>query len=209
MKKSVIVLGAGGHAKVVIEIVRALGYQVSYCVAGSDSPDDCMGVPVLKGDSHLPELRHFGHSLFFPAIGSNTIRERSTAHAVSIGYELINAISPNAIISPSLVLGKGIAIMSGVVINAQCKIDDLAIINTGATVDHDCHIGFCAHVAPQCALAGNVSIGSRAFLGIGTCVIPDVTIGDKSIIGAGSVVISDIPSSVTALGHPAKFSLGS
>lgn len=204
MKNSVIVLGAGGHAKVVIEILRAAGHQVSYCVGGEDSPPECMGVPVLHGDDHLFRLRDAGYSLVFPAIGSNTVRERAAAHATQIGYALVNAISPYAMVSPSLVLGKGIAIMSGVVINAQCQIDDLAIINTGATVDHDCHIGFCAHVAPQCALAGNVKVRKGAFLGIGTKVIPDITIGSNSIIGAGGVVISDIPSSTTALGHPAK-----
>lgn len=204
IKESVIVLGAGGHAKVVIEILRAVGYQVSYCVGGADSPDECMGVPVLHGDEHLHALRHSGYSLLFPAIGSNERRERAAAHAVNLGYQLVNAISPHAIISPSIVLGKGIAIMSGAVINAQSTIEDLAIINTGATVDHDCHIGFCAHVAPQCALAGNVTIGPQAFVGIGTSIIPNKTIGNQSIIGAGSVVISDIPSSLTALGNPAK-----
>jgi len=203
-KKPVIVLGAGGHAKVIIELLRAAGYQVSYCVGGADSPDECMGIPVLKGDDHLPKLRQLGYSSVFPAIGSNAIRERAAAHVLDLGYELVNAISPHAIISPSLVLGKGIAIMSGVVINAQSTIDDLAIINTGATVDHDCHIGFCAHVAPQCALAGNVTVGAKAFVGIGTSIIPNKRIGDQSIIGAGSVVISDIPSSLTALGNPAK-----
>jgi UDP-perosamine 4-acetyltransferase len=203
MKEAIVVLGAGGHAKVVIEILRAAGRHVSYCVGGAGGPLECMGVPVLQGDDHLLRLRNAGYSLVFPAIGSNTVRERAAAHAIEVGYELVNAISPYAILSPSLVLGRGIAIMSGVVINADCKIDDLAIINTGATVDHDCHIGFCAHVAPQCALAGNVKIGQRTFLGIGTKVIPDKIIGNSSIVGAGGVVISDIPSSTTALGHPA------
>jgi|GEM_PF-149524 len=203
-KRSVIVLGAGGHAKVIIEILRAAGYEVSYCVGGADSPEQCMGVPVLRGDNHLSELRQLGYSLLFPAIGSNAIRERAAAYAVNIGYELINAISPQAIISPSVVLGKGIAIMSGAVINAQSTLEDLVIINTGATVDHDCRIGFCAHVAPQCALAGNVTIGSGALVGIGTSIIPAITIGNQSLVGAGSVVISDIPSSSTALGNPAK-----
>ncbi|MFA5171088.1 MAG: acetyltransferase [Sulfuriferula sp.] len=204
MKNSVVVLGGGGHAKVVIEILRAAGYQVNYCVGGEDSPATCLDVPVLQGDEQLIKLREAGNSLLFPAIGSNRIRERATAHAVTLGFELVNAISPFAIISPSVVLGKGIAIMSGAIINAESHIEDLAIINTGATVDHDCRIGFCAHIAPQCALAGNVTVGQRAFLGISTTVIPDITIGDNTMIGAGGVVISDIPSSTTALGHPAR-----
>ncbi|MCD6027068.1 MAG: putative UDP-perosamine 4-acetyltransferase [Solimicrobium sp.] len=203
-KKPVIVLGAGGHAKVIIEILRAVGYRVSYCIASPGSPNECMGVPVLQGDEYLVKLRSSGHSLLFPAIGSNAVRERAAAHAVGLGYELINAISPHAIISPSISLGKGIAIMGGVVINAQSTIEDLSIINTGATIDHDCHIGFCAHVAPQCALAGNVIIGPGAFVGIGASIIPQRMIGNHSIVGAGSVVTLDIPSSATAVGIPAR-----
>lgn len=204
MKRSIIVLGAGGHAKVVIEILHAAGYQVSYCVGDDDSPNECMGIPVLKGDEQLFRLYDAGYSLVFPAIGSNTIRERAATCAIEIGYELVNAISPYAIVSQSLVLGRGVAIMSGVVINAECKIDDLAIINTGVTVDHDCHIGFCVHIAPQCALAGNVKVGKRAFLGIGTTVIPDIIIGNNAITGAGSVVISNIPAATIVVGHPAR-----
>jgi UDP-perosamine 4-acetyltransferase len=204
MKNSVIVLGAGGHAKVVIEILRAAGHQISYCVGGEDSPKECMGVPVLLGDDHLFKLRDAGYSSIFPAIGSNLVRQRAAIHAVKLGFTLVNAISPYAIVSPSLVIGKGVVIMSGVVINAQCNIEDLVIINTGATIDHDCHIGVGAHVAPQCALAGNVKVGQGVFLGIGTVVIPDITIGSHSIIGAGGVVISDIPPSSTAVGNPAK-----
>lgn len=204
MKKSVIVLGAGGHAKVVIELLNASGYQVDFCVGGNDSPRDCLGIPVLRGDRHLRQLRDDGYGLVFAAIGSNVIRERAAAHAVDLGYKLVNAISPHAEISLSAVLGVGIAIMSGVVINAESRIDDLAIINTGATVDHDCHVGFCAHVAPQCALAGNVQVGRHAFLGIGTKVVPNIKVGDNATTGAGSVVISEVSASTIALGNPAK-----
>lgn len=207
MKNSVIVLGAGGHAKVVIEILMSAGHQVSFCVGGEKSPKECLGVPVLQGDEHLFKLRDAGYSLIFPAIGSNFVRQRAATHAVQLGFTLVNAISPYAIVSPSLVLGKGIAIMSGAVINAQCDIADLAIINTGATIDHDCHIGISVHVAPQCALAGNVKVGRGVFLGIGTVVIPDINIGNHSVIGAGSVVISDIPPSSTAVGNPARILL--
>jgi UDP-perosamine 4-acetyltransferase len=204
MNNSIIVLGAGGHAKVVIEILRAAGHHVSYCVGGADSLETCLDVPVLQGDEHLIRLLEAGYTSLFPAIGSNKIRERATAHALKLGYKLINAISPHALISPSATLGKGIAIMGGAVINAQSNIEDLAIINTGATIDHDCQIGFCAHIAPQCGLAGNVQVGRHAFLGIGTKVIPEINIGNNTIVGAGSVVISNIPALTTAFGCPAK-----
>ncbi|BAL22593.1 acetyltransferase [Azoarcus sp. KH32C] len=204
MSRGVIVIGAGGHAKVVIELLVAGGHVVDYCVAGPGSPDRCLGIEVLSGDHHLHELFANGWRSVFPAIGANHLRERVAGQAREIGFKLVSAISPFAIVSPSATLGNGIAIMGGAVINAEARIDDLAIINTGATVDHDCHIGTCAHIAPQCALAGNVEVGPRAFLGAGTVVIPGITIGTGSTIGAGSVVVRDIPSSIMALGHPAK-----
>jgi UDP-perosamine 4-acetyltransferase len=204
MSNGVVVLGAGGHAKVVIEILRVSGYVVDYCIAGDNAPDRCMGVEVLSGDQHIARLFAAGYRLIFPAIGANLLRKHLASQAIEIGYTLVNAISPHAIVSPSAIIGCGVAIMGGVVINAEARIDDLAIINTGATVDHDCHIGTCAHVAPQSALAGCVQVGCLAFLGAGTVVIPEVVIGDQAVVGAGSVVVADIPASVLVVGHPAK-----
>ena len=94
--------------------------------------------------------------------------------------------------------------MAGVIINADSEIGDLAIINTGATVDHDCRVSEGVHIAPQCAIAGTVVIGRMSFLGIGTRVIPGVGIGSNVTVGAGGVVIGDIPDNVTAVGVPAR-----
>lgn len=204
MSKGVIVIGAGGHAKVCIELLHAMGNDVAYCVGGPDSPDTCVGVPVLKSDSFLLQLRKEGYASVFVAIGSNRLRQRLADTALEHGYSLINAISPQAVISPSARFGNGIAVMAGAVINAEAVIEDLAIINTCASVDHDCRIGRAAHIAPQCGLAGNVTVGAGAFLGIGCKVIPEVRIGENVIIGAGGVVISDMGNETRAVGVPAK-----
>jgi UDP-perosamine 4-acetyltransferase len=203
MQNGIVVIGAGGHAKVCVELLRAMGEQVDYCIGGDDSADTCVGVPVLKGDEHIERLREKGYHEAFVAIGSNRLRERLAALAVGQGYRLINAVSPAATISPSARLGLGVAIMAGVVINADATIADLAIINTGATIDHDCQIGRAAHIAPQCGLAGNVTVGSRSFLGVGCKVVPGISIGENAMLGAGSVVIANIPQGVTAVGVPA------
>jgi UDP-perosamine 4-acetyltransferase len=140
----------------------------------------------------------------FIAIGDNRLRLKLLAQVLEMGFELINAISPNAVVSPTAVLGRGIAIMAGAVINASARIGDGAIINTNAGVDHDCWIGNGAHIGPRSALAGNVIVGCEAFLGIGSTVLPGTRIGNRATIGAGSVVLRDIPDDITAVGAPAR-----
>lgn len=200
----IVLIGAGGHAKVCIELLQAMGEEIAYCVGGEDSPNLCLGVPVLKGDENLVRLYSEGYSRLFVAIGSNRLRERLATLAMEQGYQLVNAISPQAIISPTVKLGSGIAVMAGAVINAEATIADLAIINTGATVDHDCRIGKAVHIAPQCGLAGNVIIGNLSFLGIGSKVIPEIEIGEQVTIGAGGIVVSSVGSGATAVGVPAR-----
>jgi len=199
-----VVVGAGGHAKVCIEILRHMGERVTYCVAGPGAAGSCVGVPILAGDERIHQLRSEGFERAFIAIGDNATRWRLGQSLMHEGFLLANAISPAATVSPSAVIGSGVAIMAGVVINAESRIDDLAIVNTGATLDHDCVVGAAAHVAPQCALAGNVKVGRQSFLGIGTTVIPGRRIGESVMIGAGGVVIDDVPDGVTAVGVPAR-----
>lgn len=204
MKSEIIVIGAGGHAKVCIELLRAQGDVVAFCIGSSDSSDTCVGVPVLKSDDYLATLRNEGYGKVFVAIGSNALRNRLAQSATDFGFELVNALSPSAVISPSARIGKGVAVMAGAVINAEASIDDLCIINTGATVDHDCQIGRAAHIAPQSALAGNVEIGKESFVGIGTKIIPTICVGEFVMIGAGSVVITNVDSRTKVVGVPAK-----
>lgn len=204
MQEGIVVVGSGGHAKVVIELLRAMGETVAYCIGGPNDADTCLGVHVLKGDEHMSLLRLEGYHRAFIAVGSNQVRRRLADTAIQVGYELVKAISPHAMLSPTARLGNGVAIMAGAILNAECSIDDLAIINTGASIDHDCRIGRAAHVAPQCALAGSVVVGPGSFLGVGCKVIPGVQIGEDVTIGAGGVVIEDMPSGVVAVGVPAK-----
>ena len=200
----IVVVGAGGHAKVCIELLVAMGEQVAWCIGENDSPTKCAGVPVLIGDENLQKLSAEGYHRAFIAIGTNSLRKKLADLAGKIGYQLVNAISPGAIISPSARLGIGIAIMGGVVINAESVIGDLTIINTGAAIDHDCIIGEAVHIGPQSGLAGKVTIGSHSFLGIGCKVVPEIKVGEHVTIGAGAVVINSIESKVTVLGVPAR-----
>jgi UDP-perosamine 4-acetyltransferase len=200
----VIVVGAGGHAKVVIELINAIAKYRLIGLVAKGSSGETGGIPVIGTDDDLPRLRQSGVEHAFVALGDNRRRLTIGRHLQRLGFKIINAISPTAIISPSVQLGAGIAIMSAAVINAECRIEDFAIINTGVIVDHDGQIGEASHIAPGCALAGTIKVGRLAFLGTGTSVIPGISIGEEAVVGAGACLISDVPSRMVAVGVPAR-----
>ncbi len=204
MTSGVVIIGGGCHAKVVIESLRASGQAVAAIVDADPTPRTVLDVPVVGDDLKLAELREQGLSSLFVAIGDNRLREKLGRKGRELGFTLVNAIHPSAVISPTVRLGEGVAIMAGVAINADSQVEDLAIINTGAVVDHDCRLGAACHLGPASALAGNVTLGERAFLGVGARVIPGVTIGADTIVGAGGVVVRDLPDGVLAVGVPVK-----
>lgn len=200
----VVIVGGGGHAKVVIESLRASGHAVAAIVDADPTPREVLGVPVVGDDLQLSDLRGQGLSALFVAIGDNQLRQTLGRRARGLGFSLVNAVHPSAVISPSARIGEGVAVMAGAVINAGSHVGDLAIVNTGAVVDHDCRLGAACHLGPASALAGGVTVGDRTFLGVGARVIPGVTIGADSIVGAGGVVVRDLPDAVLAIGVPAQ-----
>ena len=204
MAAGVVIIGGGGHAKVVIESLRAAGETVAVIVDADPTPREVLGVPVVGDDLALQGLRAQGFSKLFVAVGDNRLRQTLGRKARELGFGLVNAIHPSAMISASARLGEGVAVMAGAVVNAESQVGDLAIINTGAVVDHDCRLGVACHVAPASALAGGVNVGDRAFLGVGVRVIPGVTIGADTVVGAGGVVVRNLPDAVLAIGAPAK-----
>lgn len=201
----VVVIGAGGHAKVVIELIREAGdHEVCGLLDADPSPRQVLGVPVIGDDDVLPRLRSEGIAHAFVALGDNRLRVEIGRKAEAMGFSLVNAISRAAVLSPSVRLGAGVAVMAGAVVNAETCIEDMVVVNTNAGVDHDCLLGEGAHVGPGSALAGGVQIGRLAFLGVGTRTIPGVSIGEGAVIGAGACVVSDIPAYVLAYGSPAR-----
>ena len=200
----IVVVGAGGHAKVCIELLQASGHDVAYAVGGADSADTCVGVTVVRGDEYLVRLLQNGHSRAFVAVGSNPTRRRLADYVRQLGYKLENAISPDSIISRSVVLGEGVAVMAGAVINACSVIHDYAIINTGAVVDHDCSIGVAAHIAANCALAGNVAVGACAFIGVEQMSYQKSMLRATRSWGRGAWVIRDVAAGDTVVGAPAR-----
>lgn len=201
---AIVVVGAGGHAKVVIECLRVSGWHVIGCTDVDPLPRDCAGVPVIGADDKLIELKAQGIAHAFCALGDNRLRERLGDEILALGFTLPSVVGPGANVSPSARLGHGVAILPGAVVNVDSMIGDFAIINTNANVDHDAVIGRSAHIGPGAALAGQVAVGDRSFVATGSSVIPRIQIGSDSIIGAGSVVVADIQSKAVAFGNPAR-----
>lgn len=203
MKQQVVVVGAGGHARVCVELLLQLGYDIVACV-GSAPADAILGVPVIVGDHHLAILRDQGIRLAFVALGDNRLRKRLAETCESLGYAFVNAVSPHAVVSENATLGNGVAIMPRAVVNVGAIIGDFVVINTGATVDHDCQLGKAVHVAPQCGLAGSITIGEGSLIGIGSSLLPGIRVGSYAVVGAGSVVTRDVPEGKVTFGTPAK-----
>lgn len=202
-----VIIGAGGHGKVVLEILRLAG---QHNVVGFIDADPAIagthvqGVPVLGGVNLLPKLRRQDIGAAIIAIGDNRARVGYREYVAAAGLELTNAVHPSAVVSPTAKLGRGVVVAAGAVIGVESQVEDLAIINTSAVVDHECHVGLAAHICPGALLAGHVRVGGGALVGLGARITPCLTIGQHAIVGAGAVVVEGVPPDVTVMGVPAK-----
>lgn len=198
------VVGAGGHAKVVIECLRFAGWTVIGCTDADPSPRSCAGAEVIGGDERLAGLRSEGVGHAFCALGGNALRDRIGERLAGMGFDLPAVVGPGSNLSPSASLGAGTIMMPGSSLNVESRIGPMVIVNTNASIDHDADIGRAAHVGPGAALAGEVSVGARSFVATGSAVVPRIRIGSDTIVGAGSVVVRDLPDRVVAFGNPAR-----
>jgi UDP-perosamine 4-acetyltransferase len=200
-----VVVGAGGHASVVIEAVRAVGrLMLVGIVDPNPAARELLGIPVLGGDECLPAVRREGVELAIIAVGDNRRRQAISDTVRAQGFALPPVLHPAAFLSPSAVVGPGAVVMARAVVGTRARVGALAIINTGAIVEHDNEIGIAAHVAPGVTLAGLVHVGDRALVGVGSAVRPGIRIGADAIVGAGSAVVSDVGACAIVAGAPAR-----
>ncbi len=207
MQKSIII-GAGGHGRVVLDIIRAAGeYQPIGFIDNNPQlwGKYVDGLKVLGDFSKIEEIAKSDEQIgAIVAIGDCRIRRTFAEMLASANIELINAIHPSANVASTATLGKNIVIAAGAVICAHCQIGNSVILNTGCIVDHESIIANSAHICPGAKLAGRVIVESGAFVGIGATIIQNVRIGTDAVVGAGAVVIKDVPADVTVVGVPAK-----
>lgn len=199
-----IVVGGGGHARVVIDTARSagvfdlVGILDDHLEAGRDAID---GVPVL-GPITPEALRAHGAAQAVIAIGSNQARQSIAARLDGLAI-WATIIHPRACVAPTAMVGEGAVVFANAVVQPCATIGRHAILNTASSVDHDSDIAAFVHIGPGAHLAGNVTVGEGTLFGIGSCAIPGCQIGCWSAVGAGAAVVRDIPAHVTAVGVPA------
>ena len=198
------IYAAGGHSKVILDILHCQGKNLVAIV--DDAPpvgiSHIHGIPLLHSSSLANILTN--NSRWIVAIGNNRTRKKVSMRLQAQGYQFTSAIHPSARIALGVTIGEGTVVMANTVINTDATIGNQVIINTGATVDHDCEILDYSHIAPGCSLCGQVKTGEGSLLGVGTKVIPLTTIGEWTTCGAGSVVNKSLPAFCVAYGCPAK-----
>jgi UDP-perosamine 4-acetyltransferase len=164
-----------------------------------------LGVPMLGTQLDL-EIVTVSQSVttLCVAIGANFDRQRVSREITESGHALTQAVSRFAMLSMSATCGEGVQLLAGSVVNAATRIGAGTIVNTNASIDHDCVVGEFAHVAPGATIGGGVTIGDLAFVGIGATVLPGITVGAGAMVGAGAVVIADVAPGATVVGVPAR-----
>lgn len=194
------VVGAGGHAKVVISTARSAGYTDIIAV---DDDGALWGRSILGVQIEGPSERVLADAdaLAVLAIGTNATRRALAARARCTFTSVVHA---SAVVDPTVKLEPGCVVFAGVVIQPDTTVGAHGIVNTGASIDHDCVLGEAVHVAPGARLAGAVTLGDEVFVGIGAAIIPGITVGARTMIGAGAAVVRDLAADVRVAGVPAR-----
>ena len=191
-----ILIGASGHAKVIIDSLQLSGESISCLVDANPEINELMGYSVIHDAKFTP-----GDEPLIFSIGSNEIRQKLAQHyQANFG----RAIHPQTIIDESVALGEGTVVMAGVVVNRDTVVGKHAILNTSCSIDHDNELGDYVHISPNATLCGGIKIREGTHIGAGATIIPNISIGAWATVGAGAVVIEDVPDYATVVGNPAR-----
>lgn len=194
-------MGGGGHAKVIVSLLRTLGHEIAGVLDDDPEMLNCsvLGVPVIGPSERL--LQHQAPAAVL-AVGDNDTRRRLAERFPHTEWPAL--VHPEAFVDPSATITAGSVVMAGAVVQADSEIGVHCIVNTNATVDHDCLLGDFVHVASGATLTGGVTLGAGVFFGAGATCLPGMTVGDWSVVGAGAVVNRPIPARSLAKGVPVR-----
>lgn len=204
VKDNILIFGAGGHGRVVLDILIESG---AGNILGFIDDDKSKAGEKIRGFSVLGDFTYLANkksACIALGIGNNIIRERIFTKAKGMDIPVISAVHPKAIVSRDVNIGQGVVIMPGAVINSGTALEDGVVVNTGASVDHDSYLNRFCQIWPGAHLAGTVRVGEFSYVGTGASVIQNINIGKNVMIGAGTVIIKDVPDNVTIAGNPGK-----
>ncbi len=206
--KPLIIIGAGGHAKVLIDALILLRAPILGISESNRALErsELLGIPVICKDEELEKYPPESVTLVngIGGVRDTGLRREVFKRFKRRGYVFLQVIHPSAVISTNAVLAEGVQVMAGAVIQAGVNVAENAIINTKASVDHDCQIGGHVHLAPGVTVCGNVKIGDSVHVGSGATIIQGIIVGSRCLIGAGTLVVKDVPPGATVLGVPGR-----
>jgi UDP-perosamine 4-acetyltransferase len=205
---AVLILGAGGHAKVLIDALQTQGRAILGCtdLDPAKRGSTVNAVQILGGDEYVLTLEPRG-TLLVNGVGSVNlpdVRRAVFERFKAAGFTFATVVHPRATVSAQAILEEGAQVMAGAVVQTNAVIGANTIVNTGAVIDHDCRIGAHCHVAPGCSLSGTVSVGESSHVGTGAVIVQGVTLGERCLVAAGAVVTQSWGAGVKLMGVPAR-----
>ena len=200
--KDLIIIGAGGHGRVIADIAQKLGVYETISFLDDSDTKESMGLPIVGKTSDI--TKYIEVADVFVAIGNNTVRGEFVESLLAMGANIPTLIHPSAVIGACVEIGVGTAIMAGAVVTPCSKLGKGVIVNTCSSVDHDCIIDDYCHIAVGAHVAGKVNLGEKVWIGAGVTIKNNVSICSDCIVGAGAVVIKDIIEVGIYIGIPAK-----
>ncbi len=209
-KQKIVIIGAGSEGRIAFDALsecgehrRVVGFLDALEVSRGRLPL-LMGLPVLGGAGEIAALRKKGVSGAVVGFGDNARREQLTGFALAAGYELVTVRHPSAVVARSAAVGAGSILHAGCVIGVEAALGRCVIVNTLASVDHDCEVGDFAQIAPGAHLAGRVKLGRRAFVGVGASIRQGTVVNADATVGVGAAVVAPVPAGAVVGGVPAR-----
>ena len=211
MAKEVYLLGAGGHGRVILDTMLANGLRVKGILdSGIKRGGLVFNVPVIGGDEYLDDVSST-ESLLINGLGANPLtssRREIFERMKNKGFSFDSVLHTTVIRGRECMIGEGSQIMAGVVLQNSIHVGSNVVVNTSASIDHDCELGDHAFISPRAVLCGNVVVAESAFVGAGAVILPGIHVGSNAIIGAGAVVTKPVPEGWVVSGNPAIKRMG-